>query len=225
MSPSTLRSTTTVDPLTLLFTSAMAEEPLGATTSRFLDNEFGQDDVNKFASLAASRDVVGSLDQRDARRTVLEHTSRELLAPIGLGDQVRVTSTAGGRCWGVLCLHREDSASGFSDDELDLLRRIGPHLGGAFRRSLVTASADGGTHRYADRHHRPRRGPRGPSMNEQASLWLDEIAGGPERGNGELPMPILAVATQRTDRARRGGRPRPGSTATTDCGSPCRHRR
>jgi hypothetical protein len=37
----------TVDPATLLFTSAMAEEPLGSVTPLFLDNEFGQNDVNK----------------------------------------------------------------------------------------------------------------------------------------------------------------------------------
>ena len=42
----------TVDPQTLLFTSAVAEEPLGAATPLFLDNEYGTGDVNKFAVLA-----------------------------------------------------------------------------------------------------------------------------------------------------------------------------
>src|SRR6201989_2108604 len=37
----------TVDPQTLLFTSAVAEEPLGAATPLFLDNEYGRQDVNK----------------------------------------------------------------------------------------------------------------------------------------------------------------------------------
>src|SRR5215831_8688695 len=35
----------TVDPMTLLFTSAAADEPLGAATPLFLDNEFGREDV------------------------------------------------------------------------------------------------------------------------------------------------------------------------------------
>jgi hypothetical protein len=52
----------TVDPATILFTSALAEEPLGAATPLFLENEFGHDDVNKFSSLAASHDRIGSLD-------------------------------------------------------------------------------------------------------------------------------------------------------------------
>ena len=36
-----------VDPATLLFTAALAEEPLAAATSQFLDNEFARADVNK----------------------------------------------------------------------------------------------------------------------------------------------------------------------------------
>ena len=39
----------TVDPTTLLFTSALAEEPLASVTAQFLDNEYGRNDVNKFA--------------------------------------------------------------------------------------------------------------------------------------------------------------------------------
>ena len=39
----------TVDPMTLLFTSAAADEPLAAAQLLFLENEFGREDVNKFA--------------------------------------------------------------------------------------------------------------------------------------------------------------------------------
>ena len=54
----------TADPDTLLFTGAWAEEPLAAATHLFLDNEFGGDDVNKFAALATSGRHVASLDRR-----------------------------------------------------------------------------------------------------------------------------------------------------------------
>jgi hypothetical protein len=53
----------TVDPQTLLFTSAAADEPLRAATPLFLDNEYGREDVNKFAARAESADPVGSLDR------------------------------------------------------------------------------------------------------------------------------------------------------------------
>src|SRR5215831_1436819 len=57
----------TVDPMTLLFTSAVADEPLGAATPLFLENEFGREDVNKFAALAESADPVASLDRATRR--------------------------------------------------------------------------------------------------------------------------------------------------------------
>ena len=53
----------TVDPATLLFTSAVAEEPLQAAGPLFMENEFARQDVNKFAVLAESGDPVGSLDR------------------------------------------------------------------------------------------------------------------------------------------------------------------
>jgi hypothetical protein len=43
----------TVDPVTLLFTGAVAEDALMAATPLFLANEFGRADVNKLAALAA----------------------------------------------------------------------------------------------------------------------------------------------------------------------------
>ena len=52
----------TVDPETLLFTGASSEEPLVEAASLFLENEFGRDDVNKFAALANGADPVSSLD-------------------------------------------------------------------------------------------------------------------------------------------------------------------
>ena len=59
----------TVDPATLLFTGALAEEPLAAATSLFLHNEFGLDDVNKFAHLAACNRRCGHARPRHPRRS------------------------------------------------------------------------------------------------------------------------------------------------------------
>ena len=65
----------TVDPQTLLFTSAVGEEPLGAATPLFLDNEYGREDVNKFAALAEAADPVNSLD-RATRGQIAPATGR-----------------------------------------------------------------------------------------------------------------------------------------------------
>src|ERR1700716_4257966 len=103
-----------VGPVTLLFTGAVAEDPLGAATPLFLDNEFGHDDVNKFAALAGSVDGFTSLDRATRGDRSVSPRYREIMAPLGLGDEMRAALVAGQNCWGVLCLHREDSPLGFT---------------------------------------------------------------------------------------------------------------
>ena len=118
----------TVDPMTLLFTSAAADEPLGAATPLFLDNEFGREDVNKFAVLAESADPVASLDRATRGQRPASARYREIMGPLGLGDELRAALIASKQCWGVLCLHRENASHGFDGPEVDLIRRISPHV-------------------------------------------------------------------------------------------------
>ena len=113
----------TVDPTTLLFTSAVAEAPLDTVTSRFLDNEYGHEDVNKFAVLAAAPDPVRSLDRATNGDRRASGRYLEVMAPLQLGDELRAALMSGGRCWGVLCLHRADTPVGFSAEEVALVRR------------------------------------------------------------------------------------------------------
>ncbi|WP_406054767.1 hypothetical protein [Kribbella sp. NBC_00889] len=89
----------TVDPATLLFTSASADAPLGEVTEQFLANEFGQPDVNKFVTLAAGRDPVSSLTH--ATKGDWQSSSRyvEVMRPIGFGDELRAALISNGRCW------------------------------------------------------------------------------------------------------------------------------
>ncbi|HEX2191862.1 MAG TPA: LuxR C-terminal-related transcriptional regulator [Acidimicrobiales bacterium] len=186
----------TVDPETLLFSSVLTEEPLGAASALFLDNEFGGDDVNKFSALAGGEDPVSSLDRATSgdRRSSARYT--DVMAPLALGDELRVVLVSKGRCWGVMCLHRDDSPSGFTPQELNLVRRLAPHIGEGLRRALVV--------------HGLQRAATGPgagpgvvvlnedlsvsSMNPQAEHWLGELDVGPPRGGAELPLPVYAAA-------------------------------
>jgi hypothetical protein len=87
-----------VDPATMLFTSILAEEPLGEAGALFLENEFGQVDVNKFTALAIAPDHVKSLDAAtsDDRRTSARYV--EVMAPLWLGDELRAALVSAGRC-------------------------------------------------------------------------------------------------------------------------------
>ena len=84
----------TADPESLLFTGGFAEEPLGTATPLFLDNEFGAEDVNKFAALATSSSHVASLDSVTLGDRFASPRYREIMRPLGLGDELRVALLA-----------------------------------------------------------------------------------------------------------------------------------
>lgn len=187
----------TVDPVTMLFTGGVAEDPLSAATPLFLDNEFGHDDVNKFAALAGSDDRITSLDRATRGDRSASPRYREIMAPLGLGDELRAALVAGQHCWGVLCLHREDSPLGFTDRELGLVRRIAPHLAEGLRRAVAlrmpaeTTSEPGspgiivldGTLAVV-------------SISPEAEYWLAEIADHDSPHAAELPLAVYAAAAR-----------------------------
>ncbi|GAA1719454.1 LuxR C-terminal-related transcriptional regulator [Kribbella yunnanensis] len=181
----------TLDPATVLFTSVTVDEPLGTVTEQFLANEFGQADVNKFAVLAAAPDAVSSLGL--ATKGDWESSARyvDVMRPLGLGDELRAVLRSGGRAWGALCLHRENAEAGFSQQEIQLVRRLAPHLAEGLRRGLRVGAVD-----QADV------GPgvvvldaelRVESISAEAEHWMRELD--PER-HAELPVPVRAVAAQ-----------------------------
>lgn len=187
----------TVDPATMLFTSVLSEAPLDAATPMFLENEYGRDDVNKFVALAAAGDAVRSLDQATDGDRSASDRYREVMAPMRLGDELRAALVAGGRCWGVLCLHRADGSRGFDDEEVALVRRLAPHVGEGLRRALVLGGLA-----------RPRQGTRPPgvvllnddmavtSMNAEAERWMGELIDPAwmDIGHGSLPAVVFAAA-------------------------------
>ncbi|WUS70636.1 GAF domain-containing protein [Kribbella sp. NBC_01245] len=182
----------TVDPATLLFTSAVADEPLRAVTAEFLANEFGRADVNKFALLAEAADPVSSLDHATRGDRAASSRSVEVMTPLGLGDELRAALISGGRCWGVICLHREDAEFGFSERDLSVVRRLGPHLAEGLRRSLLVGS---------DLQESA-----GPgvivldaelaivSISPEAEYWLSELS--EQRSRADLPVAVRMAAVQ-----------------------------
>ena len=127
----------TADPETLLFTGVYVEEPLGASTPLFLANEFGASDVNKFALLATSRTLVASLDQATSGDRWASDRFRDIMRPLGLGDELRAALVVAGQCWGYLCLHRADHPLGFSGPEVAVVGRVVPHIAFGLREALL----------------------------------------------------------------------------------------
>ena len=133
----------TADPGTLLFTGVFAEEPLVGVADQFLANEFGEDDVNKFQSLATGARHVATLDSATRGERAGSARFRDIMAPIGLGDELRAALVTPSGCWGYLCLHRAESPYGFTPAEVRLIARLAENLGNGCRLSLAPRGAKG----------------------------------------------------------------------------------
>ena len=197
----------TVDPATLLFTSATAEDPLVEGAPLLLANELDGRDVNRFTDLAADLVPVRTLDQatRGDRDASARHAA--IMRPLGLGDELRVALRTRHACWGVMCLHREAGAAGFSQKDRDVVAKIAPHIAEGLRRALLAG------------HSLDARPPLAhgvvildaagsvTSVNDAAERWLAQIPESDWPGSAELPVPLLAVAAAvRAGRADQGHR-------------------
>ena len=184
-----------VDPTTLLFTDTTQEDPLVDAGLRFLENEFGQPDVNKFTELASSPIPIATLDAATHDRRDASARYREIMAPLGLGDELRVALRSDATTWGVLCLHREDGRAGFAAHEVRLLERLAPHIAEGIRHAMLAEAAEtaGETAGPGVIVLEPDLTPAAltpaaePLVGALAAEWPS---------NGLLPLPIYAVASR-----------------------------
>ncbi|MFN8592743.1 MAG: LuxR C-terminal-related transcriptional regulator [Thermomicrobiales bacterium] len=184
----------TVDPATMLFTGSLSEAIPEPAAQAFLANEFFQDDVNKFVHLARTACPVDSLYEATRGEPARSPRFREIMAPLGFGDELRAALRAGPATWGVLCLHRELTGSAFTAAEAASLERLAPHLAVGLRTALLIAETTTTT------------APDGPGLvlldddlaivavTAPAERWLAEMGDWPRRD--ELPQVVRAVAAR-----------------------------
>jgi DNA-binding CsgD family transcriptional regulator len=184
----------TADPATLLFTGSVVEAIPEQMTARFIENEFLQDDVNKWAPLARVGQSASGLYAATLGHPNDSARYREILAPLHFGDELRAALLDGSSCWGFLCLHREQSSPGFTPEEVTFVNRLTPHLAVGLRTALLIDNATLAPE--AD----------GPgllvleddlsvsALTPAAERWLAEIADWPRRS--ELPQAIYGIAAQ-----------------------------
>src|SRR5258705_144602 len=114
------------------------------------------------------------------------------------------------RGWGAICLHREDAEHGFDDREVDVIRRIAPHVAEGLRRAVTL----GPFRPFAD--STALAGAPGiilldqdlalMTMSPEAAQWLAEIDEADWPIGSELPMAVYAAAA-RLARLEQGAAP------------------
>lgn len=184
----------TVDPATLLFTGSLTEEIPASVTPAFLANEFLQDDVTKFVHLAHAARPVQSLYAATRGEPALSPRYREILAPIGFGDELRAALRIGTVTWGVLCLHRELAGPEFTAAEAAFLERIVPHVAVGLRTGLLIEEAVAGPTADAPGLVVLADDLSIAAATVPAEQWLAEVSDWPRRG--EPPQAVLAVASR-----------------------------
>lgn len=186
----------TADPTTLLLTGGLfTDDLLRNVTMQLLENEILKDDFNKFSWLAKSKQLVGSLSIATSLQMTRSQRYREILEPIGLGDEIKAALVVNSSTWGFLCLHRERTGEAFSTDEIRMVRELIPCLADGLRLALLTDHTVGDT------------GPDGPGllllnddltiagMNLAAEQWLAGVAANDWSFKNGLPFAVYAAVT------------------------------
>jgi DNA-binding CsgD family transcriptional regulator len=208
------------DPETLLFTSVWAEAPLTSAAPLFLANEFGATfDVNRFTFLAGAQRPIGTLDEATRGDRAASPRFREIMAPLRLGDELRVALRTGQTTWGFLCLHREGK-TGFSSRDIAVLTAIAPHAGEALRRIVAGSLAAEKGRSGADPAVVLAESDVVAGMTGAAASWLDDLQGRSVEIGDAVPFSLLAVI-RRLEAVERapGSAPPPRLTITTRAGS------
>ncbi|HEY7010065.1 MAG TPA: hypothetical protein VH395_14035, partial [Jatrophihabitantaceae bacterium] len=131
----------TMDPATLLPTGEVVENGLPpAATARMTDIEMGGADLNSFAALATTKQHTATLSgstSGDLRRS-LRH--REIRAPHGFGDELRVVLFDETTPWGALTLLRAADQPAFTPAEAALIDSAASLLAEGLRRAILIDS-------------------------------------------------------------------------------------
>ena len=184
----------TTDPATQFSTSSvLVEEPPSWCMPLFLENEFLQEDFNKFSDLLRNHESVKVLSEKTGLELHRSQRYRDMLIPMSMGDELRAIFVTDGACWGTLCLHRERSKSRYTAVEAAYLAQLAPQIADGLRKGLLLSNAP-----YE-------KAPDGPGVliltedlsivatTDAAEYWLMELIE-TERGDRQaLPLTVRSV--------------------------------
>jgi DNA-binding CsgD family transcriptional regulator len=128
----------TTDPATQFGTSSvLVEDPPSWLMPLFVENEFLQEDYNKFSEMLKNRQPVSVLSEATRLQLHRSQRYRDMLVPMNMGDELRAIFVTDGACWGTLCLHREQAESRYTSAEAAYLAQLTPHIADGLRKALL----------------------------------------------------------------------------------------
>src|SRR5215213_4118082 len=136
----------TLDPTTLLLTSAAPVELVGAGVytlesvqaagELMIAQEYMGDGINTFAQLARRRFPVGILSELTRGRPERSERYRELLAPAGIPFEMRAAFVSRRRAWGAVHVARHADKRDFTPADAAALARVAAAIADGIRTSL-----------------------------------------------------------------------------------------
>lgn len=184
----------TTDPATQLTTSSvLVEEPPEWCMGVFLENEFRQEDFNKFSDMVRHHQPIAILSEATRHELHLSQRYRDMLTPMAMEDELRAIFITDAACWGTLCLHLEKAKSGYSAAEAAYLTQLTPHIADGLRKALLLSQAA------------LAKTPDVPGVliltedlsivatTPAADYWLTELIEMEKADGGVLPVPVRSV--------------------------------
>ena len=178
-----------VDPATLLSTGCLVIGlPLDLERERRLfELEHDEREVGRLPELAHRVPPAVGLHEATGGQPEQSPRFAELLAPLGIRDDLRVALVSDGSCWASLYAYRRDAV--FRPDEVALLGALAPDLADAVRLALLRADAEAAVH--PDAPGLVLLGPDGrlSALSALAEQWLSLLA-----PDGRVPAAVTALA-------------------------------
>jgi DNA-binding CsgD family transcriptional regulator len=167
------------------------------TCVRFWESEFGIEDVIPYRELARSPRPVAGLRLATGDEPTRSHRFRDLLAPNGIGDELRAVLRVDGRPWALLSLFRETGRPAFDAGDSSFVASLSEPLAEAVRHLTRPCHPSGNAAAQP--------GPgllifdgegRLLSLNDDADAWLDELNGDHwEPDEAGVPLPHVVLTT------------------------------
>jgi DNA-binding CsgD family transcriptional regulator len=183
-----------VDPATAMITTVYGDS--APATPLLPRLEYGDQDVNQYAALARRSVTVGILSQATRGDRTRSRRFREVLEPMGIGDELTAAFVIDSMAWGCVRLYRHRGRPDFESTEAAFVAVISPALAEAFRRSLLLpglavheVTGGPGVILLDDRD-------RIEAVSASAQHWLREVIDIPRTAETALPHPVYAVAAR-----------------------------